>query len=118
MGLSLERCPLSCCDGESISLEVVNCLTFLALAFQSGGALYEGLRKAFAAGCSYDQPSKLLLYSDEIVPGNPLGHTLSRKVWVFYASIVELEHGNACVSAEAAWSANFKLESPNFLQQY
>ena len=42
-----------------------------ALAFQSGGALYEGLCKAFAAGCSYDQPFKLLLYSDEIVPGNP-----------------------------------------------
>ena len=25
---------------------------------------------------------------------------------------------NVCVSAEAAWSANFKLESPKFLQQY
>ena len=32
----------------------------------------QGLCKAFAAGCSYDQPFKLLLYSDEIVPGNPL----------------------------------------------
>jgi len=100
-GPLIRKVSLSCCDGESISLEVVNYLTFLALAFQSGGALYEGLCKAFAAGCSYDQPFKLLLYSDEIVPGNPLGHTLSRKVWVFYASIVEL--GGSNLQKEIAW---------------
>ena len=125
-GPLIRKVSLSCCDGESISLEVVNYLTFLALAFQSGGALYEGLCKAFAAGCSYDQPFKLLLYSDEIVPGNPLGYTLSRKVWVFYASIVEL--GGSNLQKEIAWqclcicrsSLVSKLQAgvSQFLQQY
>lgn len=47
-------------------------------------------------------PWRLLLYADEIVPGNPLRPDNKRKVWVIYASWLEL--GDLLYS-ENAWLA-------------
>jgi len=43
----------------------------------------------------------LILYSDEVVPGNALSHDNKRKVWVFYFSWMEL--GAATLQREESW---------------
>ena len=101
-GALITSISLACIDGSSLELGIVNFLTFLAIAFEAGGALYDGLCKAMDEHeCCFDSPFQLLLYSDEIVPGNPIGHTLSRKSWVWYCSILEL--GPMLLQKEQAW---------------
>ena len=40
--------------------------------------------------CSPDRPWRLVLRSDEVVPGNQLSHDNKRKLWVVYWSFLEL----------------------------
>ena len=47
------------------------------------------------------QPWRLVLYADEVVPGNQLSHDNRRKVWVVYYSF--LEFGPAALAREESW---------------
>lgn len=51
--------------------------------------------------CSPDRPWRLVVYSDEVVPGNALSADNRRKMWVIYISFVEL--GPAALSREDSW---------------
>lgn len=60
------------------------------------------LRKAFArTPCTPEQPWNLIVYSDEVVPGNQMSYENLRKLWVVYWSF--LEFGMAILSREDAW---------------
>jgi hypothetical protein len=50
---------------------------------------------------SVEKPWRLVLYADEVVPGNQLSHDNRRKVWVVYYSF--LEFGSAALAREEAW---------------
>ncbi len=77
--------PMVYNDGSSKNMLVVNFLSWLQAAFGQGGSLTQLVKEKHAANPS--SPSncwKLLMYSDEVVPGNPLGHTQARKIQVVY----------------------------------
>ena len=48
-----------------------------------------------------EHPWRLVLYSDEVVPGNVIAHDNQRKVWVMYWSL--LEFGPLLLSREESW---------------
>ena len=46
-------------------------------------------------------PWKLLLYCDEVIPGNQLAYNAGRKFWAWYWSLLEL--GSAALADEVTW---------------
>ena len=58
---------------------------------------------------SYDAQWRVLVYSDEVIPGNQLSLHNLRKVWVLYWSF--LEFGAAVLSMEDAWLCLAVVES-------
>ena len=80
---------------------VVNPLAYLHLAYKSGGGLFNAINDCLRTSPSTaEKPWRLVMYSDEITPGNALRIQNSRKVWVIYWSLLELGYhlGN-----EDAW---------------
>ena len=58
-------------------------------------------RKLRAHPCSHDNPWNLVLYTDEVTPGNPLATMNKRKFQAIYWTF--LEFGNAALSREEFW---------------
>ena len=54
--------------------------------------------KTFAASASPTNPLQIIIYGDEIMPGNALAITQGRNVWAFYWSCVQF--GSAALSDE------------------
>ena len=70
---------------------VVNPLAFLYCAFQRGGGFAAALLAAHSETPSSPELKwRLVLYGDEVVPGNQLQPANKRKVWVLYCSFLEL----------------------------
>jgi hypothetical protein len=65
--------------------------------------------------CGFDTPWDLLLYSDEVVPGNQLSFNNLRKVWVLYFSFKQF--GPAILSMEDAWFCVLAVRS-HTVKQY
>ena len=68
------------------------------------------LRTMHKYPCSIDKPWSLIIYSDEVSPGNQLLSVNPRKVWAFYWSI--LEFGLHVLSDEEAWLEAIILRTP------
>ena len=108
---------------KSLAEDASRVLTTLHLPLQAGGAFSwdvalpqqllphlfakcEGFRAVFArsltlAPCSFGRPWRLVLYHDEITPGNPLRPDNRRKIVAFYISFLEL--GSSFLRTEDAW---------------
>lgn len=87
-------------DGKELPLLFINFLTFLAGAFGQGGAFTKYLLDIHnRIGSSYEQPWRLLVYTDECHPGNQLSSG-SRKAWCIYLSFVEFK---AFLGKEDLW---------------
>ena len=95
---------LVCTDGSKIALKFVNYLTFLCHAYQGGGGFHRCLNTLLAKHGSLS----LILYSDEISPGNPLASKVGRKCWVVYCAIKEMK---ALLSDTDAWVCLFVCRS-------
>ena len=78
--------------GEPATLVFTSLLTYLIALFARGGS-FTKLMSSKHAQCpsSPSQPWKLIIYLDELIPGNVLGRA-ERKSWAWYASF--LEFGN------------------------
>jgi hypothetical protein len=89
-------------QGAEADMLMINPLSLLQAAFGQGGSYTElvmdTLRKHPS---SPDQPWRLAVYCDEVVPGNVISHDNKRKEWVGYASF--LEFGQMTLSREEAW---------------
>ena len=57
---------------------------------------FAGLVKSLS--CSPTDPLRIIVYADEVLPGNPLAVTTERKLWVFYWSV--LDFGASVLSHE------------------
>lgn len=94
--------PVQCKDGSAADLLVVNPLSLLSAAYSNGGSFHEFFNKKHSqCPSSTDKPWHLVLYADEVVPGNPLAHDNTRKMWVFYGSF--LQFGSVELSREELW---------------
>ena len=101
-GPLIQTAVLNKLDGSKQQVCFVNPLSLLAAAALQGGSYSNLLRQTMNdKGCSFEKPFSVMLYCDEIVAGNPLAHTTSRKVWAFYMSILEL--GPLMLQKEQAW---------------
>ncbi len=89
-------------QGAEANMLMINPLSLLQAAFGQGGSYTElvmdTLRKHPS---SPDQPWRLAVYCDEVVPGNVISHDNKRKEWVGYSSF--LEFGQITLSREEAW---------------
>ena len=95
---------LVCTDGSNLALKFVNYLTFLCHAYQAGG----GFHRCVNTLVSRHEALSLILYADEISPGNPLASKVGRKCWVVYAAIKEMK---ALLSDTDAWVCLFVCRS-------
>ena len=85
----------------NVKADMVHPLSYTWLAYKKGGGFYSALNKALLENpCTLEKPWRLVLYSDEVVPGNQLTVQNARKVWVIYLSFLEFHYN---LSDEDAW---------------
>ena len=85
----------------NLKVHMVHPLSYTWLAYKKGGGFYSALNKALLENpCTLEKPWRLVLYSDEVVPGNQLTVQNTRKVWVIYWSFLEFHYN---LSDEDAW---------------
>eukprot|EP00438_Fugacium_kawagutii_P018209 Skav230731 [mRNA] locus=scaffold401:510054:512096:- [translate_table: standard] len=77
---------LHCTNGEKKKITLVNFLSFVHGAYKAGGGFHSLLKATLMASTG---PLSLILYADEITPGNVLAHQLTRKIWCLYLSCKE-----------------------------
>lgn len=89
-------------DGSPVSLQVAHPLAMLHHAYATCAPFRQLIKRKLAEWpCSAEQPWSLILYSDEVVPGNVLAPMPSRKCQVVYYSFQEL--GLETLSREDGW---------------
>ena len=94
--------PLISTTGEPIDMMVASPLALLWKSVKDCKSFSTMFMNRLAASPpSPEAPWRLVLYSDEVVPGNPLATDNRRKVWVVYFSFLEL--GPAVLCHEEAW---------------
>ena len=85
--LCMKRNCMVAVTGDDMVLPFVNLLSFIFYAYQQGGGWYKALKKLLA---THDCLS-LILYCDEVTPGNPLASRVGRKCWVVYCAIKQMD---------------------------
>ena len=81
---------------------MVNPLSYLHGAISQGGSYEQLLLKTLAnVQNSVETPWNLVLYTDEVVPGNPLAVRLERKAHLLYFTFAEF--GHQALANTAAW---------------
>jgi hypothetical protein len=85
--------------GGSFSFEVQHPLAMLHKACACSGDFASLMAQTLAATQpSVASPWSIVIYADEVLPGNQLAYKSARKVWAFYWTILEL--GSAAHSDE------------------
>ena len=99
-GPLLQEHHLVTTEGGACTVLFTNLFSYMAALY--GTASYRELlqRTASQQPSSFDNPWGLIVYSDEIVPGNPLGRA-ERKLWSIYACFTEMSLEDQ--SNELAW---------------
>jgi hypothetical protein len=96
--LQLERI-----DGSPIDLCIVNPFAHLVIACRECPGFANLIRdKLVVHPCTPEAPWRLIIYADEVVPGNQLANHNARKVWAIYYAL--MEYGAAVLSDEDAWT--------------
>ena len=72
------------------TLYMLNVHAYLEVAHKSPGA-FHAMFMAMHGACpsSYEKPWRLIIYGDEVVPGNKLSNLNRRKAWILYFSFIE-----------------------------
>jgi hypothetical protein len=95
-------------------IEIQNPFAMLYHVCLTCGWYAELLASAMAAKpCTVAEPWSLVLYTDEILPGNQLGYKGARKMWGFYWHIMELGplHLSDEVLGMATWCILVRVHS-------
>ena len=92
-GPLLHSVEMTTLKGQKVGVQVVNFFSFLHAAYKQGGCFSEWINKAHQQSpSSTDSLWRLLLYTDECHPGNPLSHKGDKKIQMVYASFLEMGH--------------------------
>ena len=84
-------------DGGIKTVKLVNFLSYVHGAYKAGGGFHTLLKKTMA---EHNGPLSLLVYADEVTPGNVLANVPSRKMWCIYVSMKEF---SLHLQKEHAW---------------
>ena len=101
-GALIDTIPMDMTDGSVANLTIVNPFAQLWLAAnrcEGFSVMLQDRMRARAA--THADPWRLVIYSDEVVPGNQLSVHNLRKLWAIYWSL--LEFGVPTLSNEDAW---------------
>lgn len=94
-----ERIRVPLARGGDLELEIQNPLAMLYKVCSVSASLAGLVRRVAAATPPTPElPWRMVLYTDEILPGNQLGYKSARKMWAVYWSI--LDWGSAALSDE------------------
>ena len=94
--------PVDTIDGQPETIWMANTMSLLAGLHQQGGQWARLLHETHSSKASQQAaPWKLLLYSDEVCPGNQLSHRLERQTMAIYGSFAEFH--NNMLQREDAW---------------
>ena len=75
---------LAAITGDNIEFDVLNVFAFLTLAYTECTQFRRLINECLAhTRCSMDEPWRLIMYADEVTPGNQLAPDNFRKIWVF-----------------------------------
>ena len=89
MGPVIQEISVQNSEAEPITLPATNFLTYLQALFFRGGGFHQLLAsKRNQNPSSTSKPWSLVVYLDELVPGNVLGRA-ERKSWAWYASFLQ-----------------------------
>ena len=89
-------------DGKPVRIPAADPMSLLDVAFSKGGAHESMLHAAWQESpCTHEKPWGLILYADEITPGNVLSHDNLRRVWAFYFALKQF--GAVNLQAEGTW---------------
>ena len=89
---------------------VANLPALLCVAFSQCESWRDLIHRTLAAKPNtFDTPWHLIMYGDEVTPGNQLSPDNARKMWIFYVSFLEL--GPEVLSQEDAWFCLAALRS-------
>lgn len=81
-------------DGGELTLEIQHPLAMLYQACASSKSLSRLVERTFAATpSSIAAPWGIVLYADEILPGNQLAYKSARKMWGFYWTVLQFGPG-------------------------
>eukprot|EP00439_Symbiodinium_sp_Y106_P026231 s4431_g3.t1 len=101
-------------DAATVTIHFANFLAYITSLFHMGGSFHDLVqRKHQSNPSSVDKPWSLLLYCDELVPGNVLARA-ERKLWAIYGTFHEL--GQEALSHEDVW-LTISLERSTFAAQ-
>ena len=93
-------------EEQTFSMSCVNPLALLCKAYEQGGSFTELMdRRLLKYPCTPERPWRLILYTDEVVPGNALSFDNLRKLWAIYFSFMEM--GMLTLSNEESWFTLF-----------
>ena len=84
-------------DGSISRVQFLNYCSFLHYAYKQGGGFYRAMKTQLDKHAGH---LGLCLYSDEVCPGNVLAPDTTRKCWVVYAGLKEMD---SLLSSEHAW---------------
>jgi hypothetical protein len=91
-------------------VSLVNILSLMQAVYEEGGSYYELIKETLQSHPSDpDHSWHLILYFDEITPGDPVGYANDRKFWVCYAAFKEF--GAKVLSNEACWLPVLELRT-------
>ena len=96
---------LKCIDDTNMEITMVNPLSLLSAAYTCA-PYYDLLNKTAA---KHNNMLSIILYFDEVVPGDPIGYANRRKVWVSYLSFKEF--GPRVLSNERVWLPVLELRT-------
>ena len=97
-----------------MTIHFANLLVYITSLFHMGGSFHDLVqRKHQSNPSSVDKPWSLILYCDELVPGNVLGRA-ERKLWAICSTFQEL--GQEALSHEDVW-LTISLERSTFVAQ-
>ena len=100
LGPLIETASLVQEDCQKVKMFFCHPLVYLASLFARGSSFTKLIQEMHAIQpSSHDQPWDLILYADEIIPGNVLGRA-ERKTWCVYTSFLQFKH-HLC--HEEAW---------------
>ena len=88
--------------GAACTMLVINPIALLWKSFREGGGLTAHMTECLVKKpSSPEEPGGLIVYADEVIPGNALSFDNKRKLWAMYFSFCEF--GPVALQREASW---------------
>ena len=98
-GMIHQTISLPATEGDPLSIEVQHPFPMFWYTCKKSDAFSRLVARTMASNpCTVAKPWSLILYADEITPGNQLAYKNARKMWAMYWTILDL--GSAALSDE------------------